>query len=75
MNITKEQYEAAKKIVEGYERNSYEEEMLMVEDDLEEYSDDEDEHDPLEDEYINCKCGAYVLGKHGGILKLSDCYC
>jgi len=63
--ITKEQYEAAKRIVEEYERDEYEQGMI----------DAEDESDPFEEEYTNCTCGAYVLGKNGGVLHVSDCYC
>lgn len=77
MEITKEQYEAAKKIVEVYERQEWEdgqrEAEAFLDDDLED--DDEEYSDPLESEFEHCTCGAYVLSDKGNIIKISDCYC
>lgn len=71
--ITKEEYEAAKRIVDEYEK------LERDVDDLDEFvdgMDDREGQDPLEDEWENCTCGAYqVSPKTGKIIKISDCIC
>lgn len=77
MEITKEQYEAAKKIVEEYERQEWEDGQRDADAFLDDDFDDDDEEypDPMESEFEFCLCGAYVFSDKGNIIRVSDCCC
>lgn len=79
--ITREQYLEAKRIVDKYERDMYEEEMAAalfdLDDDFDE--DDCDEEEDMEYERAeyasSCTCGAWAFGKDGRVYNVADCYC
>jgi hypothetical protein len=76
--ITKEQYEAAKKIVDQYEYEEYLAGMLEAEeeDDYDENDDWQERQD--EEDYeraCSCTCGAWVVGKDGRGYHVADCFC
>lgn len=77
--ITKEQYEAAKRIVDQYEKEEYEELSREFEDDSDLYDHDLDEQERQEEEdyerACSCTCGAWVVGKDGRGYHVADCYC
>lgn len=77
--ITKEQYLAAKKIVDEYE---HEECMQSMIDDLDDDEPDEDYDEMKEREEeenlalaYSCTCGAWVVGKDGKGHHVADCCC
>jgi hypothetical protein len=75
MNITYEQYESAKAIVEEYEENL----RQIEDDDYDELDWEEEEQERKEEEMAeraaSCNCGAWVFGKDGKVYHVSDCYC
>lgn len=77
--ITREQYEAAKRIVDQYEKEEYEELSREFEDDSDLYDHDLDEQERQEEEYYeracSCTCGAWQVGKDGRGYHVADCYC
>lgn len=81
--ITKEQYEAAKRIVDEHEQDEYEEAMRQADDYLEDddygIDRDLDEQERQEDEDFeracSCTCGAWVVGKDGRGYHVADCFC
>jgi len=73
--ITEQEYLAAKKIVDEYERMMYQRDGEDFNDDDEQYDFDYEE-DPLQRELDECTCGAYTISnKTGEIIKVSDCIC
>lgn len=81
MDISKEQYEAAKKIVEEYERLEMMQGYLEAEED-DGYDDRDWEEEEAEREYeekaeraATCKCGAWVFNKNGNPVHVADCFC
>lgn len=78
--ITKEQYEAAKKIVDEYEQAKYIQKMAEEDDDEDYFDEDEiSEQDRQEEEDFEracaCTCGAWVVGSNGKGIHVADCYC
>lgn len=70
--ITDRQYLEYKALIEEYEAFT----RLDDNGDDDWRVDSDDEHDPLEEEYTHCQCGAYTVSKKtGNIIKVSDCYC
>lgn len=77
--ISKEQYEAAKRIVQEYEHSEMMESYLEMEDDEDDRDWEEEEQEREEEIRAEraslCKCGAWVFGKDGGAYHVADCYC
>lgn len=73
--ITEEEYKKWKPLIDEYEHEIFMQERYDLEDDEDYWEDTEDEDDPLQSMFDDCTCGAYVLGKNGGIVHVSDCYC
>lgn len=74
--ITREKYEEALKIVEQYEREEYEYETMMAEDDFDDWDEEEDRQ--AEEDYERacaCTCGAWTIGKDGRGYHVADCFC
>lgn len=80
MNITYEQYQEAKAIVDEYEEHLRHEAYLQIEDDDYDELDWEEEEQEREEEEMAerssfCSCGAWVFGKDGKVYHVADCYC
>lgn len=72
--LTKVEYKKYKALIEEYEAANLTWDEKDFEDD-DYYGVDDNEVDPLEEEFNACHCGAYILGSGGRIIKVSDCIC
>lgn len=77
MNITYEQYQLAKALVEQYE-----EWLRCEEKEDDDYDNSMDEEDREEAEWeercelaATCKCGAWIFNKNGDVVHVADCCC
>ena len=82
MSISKEQYEAAKKIVQEYEQSERFQDYMDAEEDEDDYDErdwEEEEQERQEEEDFeraaSCTCGAWVIGNDGRGHHVADCYC
>lgn len=79
MNITFEQYQAAKKIVDDYEEYLRHEEELENDDHYDGGDWEEDQAEREEEEKyetaLSCTCGAWVINERGNPIHVADCYC
>ena len=80
MNVTYEQYQTAKAIVDAYEAHIRHEGYLEAEDDdFDDRDWEEEEQERREEENAEraslCKCGAWVFGKDGKSYHVADCCC
>jgi hypothetical protein len=71
--ITHAQYLEYKRLVEEYEQAECEDGMRDAEDEVNHFDEDDDDFDEY-DTRLNCKCGAWILGKKG-LVHVADCVC
>lgn len=79
MNITYEQYQAAKALIEQYEEylrygESGDDEDFMTDEDFYEEQIEQDYERDCE-RAATCKCGAWVFNKNGDPMHIADCCC
>ena len=76
-NITFQQYQAAKKIVDDYEEYLRHEEMLENDDDERDWDEEDEENEDQErfERACACTCGAWQIDKNGNAIHVADCYC